>query len=265
MKQKHFFYSIILLFVSMLFAVVLFSITTMSARSEAGTQIDYSQSTRRWVDGSRRSQYAEPEDDLYKSPIWLALSKDGKLLYVVCENTHEVLAVDTESRKVVGKVIVGKHPFGITFSPDERRMYVSNRWDDSVSVVDIASMEVVRTFPVGDDPHAMVTDSTGNYLYVTNMSENNISVIETDNFTEVKRLLAGTSPFGIAKSPDERYIYVSNQLSNPVPFRTPPILELTIIDARNEVNGHESLERRMEAKRKGWSGRSPAKRTDGLS
>ncbi len=224
MKQKHLFYSITILFFSMLFAVVLFSIKN-----------GFSQSTKKWVDGSRRTQYAEPEDDLYKSPIRLALSKDGKLLYVVCENTHEVLAVDTESRKVVGKVRVGRHPFGITFGSDGKRMYVSNRWDDSVSVVDVASMEVVRTFPVGDEPHAMATDVKGKYLFVTNMSENDISVIETDNFTEVKRLLAGTYPFDIIRSRDERYIYVSNQLSNPVPFRTPPILELTIIDVERQL------------------------------
>ena len=234
MKQKHLFYSITILSFSMLFAIVLFSIAIVSAQNANG-QNGFSQSTKTRVDGSRYAQYAEPEDDLYKSPIRLALSKDGKFLYVVCENTHEMLAVDTESRKVIDKVEVGKHPFGITLSPDGKRAYVSNRWDDSVSVVDIASVEVVRTFQVGDDPHSMVTDATGKYLFVTNMSENNISVIETENFTEVKRLLAGRYPFDIAKSPDERHIYISNQLSNPVPFRTPSILELTIIDAERQL------------------------------
>ena len=235
MRQKPLFYRVIILFFSVLFAGVLFSITLVSIQGEANGESSTSQPTKRWVDGSRYTQYAEPEDDLYKSPIRLALSKDSKLLYVVCENTHEVLAVDTESRRVVNHVKVGKHPFGITFGPDGKRMYVSNRWDDSVSVVDVASMQVARIFPVGDDPHAMVTDVTGRYLYVTNMAENDISVIETDNCTEVKRLLAGMYPFDIAKSSDERYIYVANQLSNLVPFRTPPILELTIIDAERQL------------------------------
>jgi YVTN family beta-propeller protein len=218
----------------MLPVIVLLSITAIPTRSEAERQNSFPQSAKNWVDGSRYLQYAEPEDDLYKSPIRLALSKDGKLLYVVCENTHEVLAVDTESREIVGNVTVGKHPFGITLSPDGGRIYVSNRWDDSVSVIDVESMEVVETFPVGDDPHGIVTDATGAYLFVANMSESDVSVIETENFTEVKRLLAGRYPFDIARSPDERYIYVSNQMSNPAPFRTPSVLELTIIDAERQ-------------------------------
>jgi YVTN family beta-propeller protein len=153
----------------------------------------------------------------------------------VCENTNEVLLLDAESRQVINSVTVGKYPFDATLSPDERRLYVSNRWDDTVSVVDLDDMKVVRTFPVGDDPHGLITDASGKYLYVANLAEDNISVIETENFTEVKRLLAGKYPFNLTRSPDGRYIYVSNQQSNPVPFRTPPILELTIIDAERQI------------------------------
>ena len=36
---------------------------------------------------SRRALYAVPEDDLYKSPIQLLVSKDGRRLFVTCENT----------------------------------------------------------------------------------------------------------------------------------------------------------------------------------
>jgi len=211
---------------SMLFAIVL--VAAMPGWSEAERQSG-------WVNGSRHSQHAEPEDDLYKSPIRLALSKDGKLLYVVCENTHEVLAVNTESREIVHSAKVGKHPFGITLSPDGDRIYVSNRQDDTVSVIDAGSMEVTKTFPVGDDPHGLVTDATGEYLFVTNLSESDISVINTESFTEAKRLIAGVFPFDIARSTDGRYVYVSNQMSNPVPFRTPSILEVTIIDAGRQL------------------------------
>ena len=226
MKRNPLFYNVIIfLFFGILGVVVLFStITTLSA-----------QSTAQKTDGSRRAQYAAPEDDLYKSPIQMEISKDGKILYVVCENTNEVLVVDTESRQVIDKIEVGGFPFDAELSPDEHRLYVSNRWDDSVSVVDMDSMKVVHTFPVGDDPHGLVTDTSGKYLYVTNLATDDISVIETENFTEVKRLLAGKYPFDIARSPDGRYMYVSNQQSNPVPFRTPPILELTVIDTKRQL------------------------------
>jgi len=186
-------------------------------------------------DGSRRAQYAVPEDDLYKSPVQMALTKNGRRLFVSCENSGEVLVVDTSLRKVTDSVRVGKHPFGLALSPDESLLYVSNRWDDNVSVVDMARMAVTRSIPVGVDPHGLVTDPAAKWLYVANMATDDISVVDTAASKEIKRLEAGRFPFGIAFSPDYRYVYVSNQLSLPVPFRTPSVLELTVIDAKRQV------------------------------
>ena len=229
MKRKfHSHKAIIFLFGSILSVTIWFSITMLFAQ--------YSEQKRsEGIDGSRRARYAVLEDDLYKSPIQLELSQDGKVLYVVCENTNEVLVVDTNSRKIIDKILVGSFPFDATLSPNERRLYVSNRWDDSVSVVDMDSMKVTHTFSVGDDPHGLITDASGKYLYVTNLATDDISVIETENFTEVKRLLTGKYPFDITRSPDGRYMYVSNQQSNAVPFREPSILELTVIDTKRQL------------------------------
>jgi len=186
-------------------------------------------------DGGRRATYAAPEDDLYKSPIQMALSRDGRRLFVTCENSGEVLVIDTAARKVVTGMKTGGNPFGVALSPDESRLYISNRWDDNVSVVNVASMEVIARIPVGDDPHDLATDETGKYLFVANLGTDDVSVIDTTDFREIKRLEAGRSPFGIAFSPDHRFLYVSGQLSVPVPLRTPPILELTVIDAKRQV------------------------------
>jgi YVTN family beta-propeller protein len=194
--------------------------------------VDSSQPSR---DGSRRETYAVPEDDLYKSPIQMAVSRDGHRLFVTCENSGEVLVMDTTVRRVVNSVKTGKSPFGVALSPDESRLYVSNRWDDNVAVVNAGSMEVIGRIPVGDDPHDLVTDETGRNLFVANLGTDDVSVIDTADFREIKRLEAGHSPFGIAFSPDHQFLYVSSQLSVPVPFRTPPILELTVIDAKRQV------------------------------
>src|SRR5512137_2260436 len=70
-------------------------------------------------DDSRRAIYAEPEDALYKSPIQMSLSRDGRRLFVACENSGEVLAIDTGARRIVGSVKTGQNPFGVALSPDE--------------------------------------------------------------------------------------------------------------------------------------------------
>ena len=186
-------------------------------------------------DGSKKTSYAAPEDSLYKSPVHLLLSRDGHRLFVACENTNEVLLVDTAEGKVSGSVKVGSYPFGLALSPDESRLYVSNRRDRTVSVVDVAKLAVTQTIPVGDDPHGLVTDAAGEFLYVANLYTDDLSVIDTRNFKEVKRLESGRTPFEVALAPDGKYLYVSNQLSMPVPQRTPPVLELTVVDTKRQV------------------------------
>jgi len=185
-------------------------------------------------DYSRRDQYVVPEDDLYKSPVQLLLSGDGRRLFAACEGTDEVLVVDTRKGEVTGQVAVGDEPFGMALSPDGRRLYVSHRWDNDVGVVDLETMQLVRRFPVGDDPHALVLSPDGKHLFVPNLGTNTLSIIDLETETEVKALPTGTAPFGLALSPDGRSLYVSNQYSIPVPFRTPSILELTIVDVETQ-------------------------------
>ena len=185
-------------------------------------------------DGSRRSRYAVAEDDLYKSPVQLLLSRDGRRLFVACEGTDELLVVDTQERRVIGRIEVGLQPFGMVLGPDERRLYVSHRWDNDVAVVDLESMQVERRFPVGDDPHEMLLSPDGKFLFVPNLGTNDLSVIELTGETEVKRLSMGTAPFGLALSRDGRRLYVSSQYPIPMPFRTPSVLELTVVDVERQ-------------------------------
>ena len=78
--------------------------------------------------------------------IW-SYPPDGKRLFVVCSGSDEVLAIDTATRSIVGRVKVGKVPRGIALAPDGKRLYVTNSWSDTVSEVDTASMQVLRTLP----------------------------------------------------------------------------------------------------------------------
>ena len=92
-------------------------------------------------DGSR-IDHKVPEDDLYKSPIQMAISKDGRRLYVVCERANVLQVVDTQRKEVLAEVSVGRHPYGVTLTPDERVIYVSNRWDDTVSMIEAQSFQL---------------------------------------------------------------------------------------------------------------------------
>jgi len=67
----------------------------------------------------------------YPSPDDLVLSPDGTRLYAVLSGTGEVVAIDTTTRAIAGRVPVGKVPRGIAVTPDGARLYVTNSWADT--------------------------------------------------------------------------------------------------------------------------------------
>jgi YVTN family beta-propeller protein len=181
-------------------------------------------------------------NERYLSPIEMALSPDGRLLYVVCQGSDELRVVDIQSGKVVSAVPVGHVPRGIALSRDGRQIYVTNAWSDTVSVIDAATLKVVRALATGFEPTGIVSDQSGETLYVANRLSNDISVIDVNSGQEIKRLLAGRGASYLALSADGRRIYGTHIYPNAGAFRTPPNSEITVIDtARRTVVDRKQL------------------------
>ena len=171
----------------------------------------------------------------YLSPIEMASSPDGHLLYVVCQDGDEVRVVDAQSGKVVGSIAVGHAPRGIAISPDGRQLYVTNASSDTVSVIDTAALKVVQTLPTGFEPSGVVVDRSGITLYVANRLSSDVSVINLATGQETKRLLAGRGASYLALSPDGKWIYCTHIYPNPGAYRTQPNSEITIIDTAQQT------------------------------
>ncbi len=171
----------------------------------------------------------------YLSPDDLALSPDGKRLYVVCSGSDEVLVVDTASRAVAGRVAVGKVPRGIALAPDGKRFYVTNSWSDTVSEVDALSLQVLRTLPAGFEPTGVTLDAARNVLYVANRLSDDISLIDLAAGADVRRLAAGRGSSYMTASADGAHIYVSHVYPQVGKFRAPPHSEITEVDAARQV------------------------------
>ncbi|MGD8376409.1 MAG: multiheme c-type cytochrome [Acidobacteriota bacterium] len=166
----------------------------------------------------------------YKTPLNLALSPDGRELWVACEASGTVIVIDVARREKVDEIATGAQPTDLTFRPDGSRVYVTNRMDDSLSVIDPATREVLRTVPVGDDPHGVLTDPSGERLYVLNTMEDSISVLDAAGLREIKRLAASRRPWSLALSPDGERLLVTNTLSRFVEFRHPSLSEVSVVD-----------------------------------
>jgi YVTN family beta-propeller protein len=171
----------------------------------------------------------------YLTPGELKLSLDGRKLYVVCEGTGSVLAVDLRTQRVISEVKVGHRPWGIALSPNGNTLYVSSEWSDTVSEVDAASFQVRRTLKTGWGPVGLTTDRAGKFLYVANGIGNSVSVLDLSTGQESKRLGTQRYPQQIALSRDGRRIYVSNTLPRLGHYDQPPISELLVIDAVKQI------------------------------
>ena len=178
---------------------------------------------------------AEPPPPRYKTPLNLAITPDGKELWVTCEAANTVVIVDTRTRQKIGEISVGGQPTDVTFDPPGRRAFVSNRLDDSVSVVEVQTRKVIATLEVGDEPHGVLLDRPGKYLYVLNSSIDNISVFDAATLKEVKRLTASRSPWSMALSPDGNRILVTHALSRFVAPLKPSLSEVAVIDTERAV------------------------------
>jgi YVTN family beta-propeller protein len=179
----------------------------------------------------------------YYSPINLAVSSDGNLLYVVAQEAGELLVVDPGNNKVIKKIKVGKYPHSVVLDSENKKAYVSNEWADNVSVVDLTKNEVIDTLNTGNGPAGMTLSADGRYLYVVDSYSSNISVIDLESGEERKRFTAGNNPTGIGLSPDGKSIYVTSRRALIANYGDTLKSEVTVIDgSRLRVAERKNIE-----------------------
>jgi YVTN family beta-propeller protein len=171
----------------------------------------------------------EPEDRLYKTPVNLAVSSDGRRLYVACEHANSLIVLDPVSGALVREIPVGLRPHDVALAPDGSRVYVSNRFSHSLSVIDGASFARVADVPVGDDPHGLLVGPGGQHVFVLDTGEDAVSVVDARSLTEVRRLAAGRAPWSLALRADGRSLVATSLRPLPAPFLSEPRSELTVI------------------------------------
>jgi len=167
-------------------------------------------------------------NETYVSPYKMDISEDGNTLYVVGQESNELVVVDAPTGKVLEKIPVGLKPHTVTLSPDGQSAFVSNQWTDNIYLIDLDSHQVVDTLVGGSGPAGMVISQDGLHLWCVNSYSNNISIFNLENMEERRRLKAGNNPVSAAMTPDGSEVYVSSRRSVDVPHMTHPLTEMTV-------------------------------------
>ncbi len=121
----------------------------------------------------------------------VAVSPDGRTVYVADTTRNRVLIVDPARRAVIGAVAVGNCPWSVAFTADGSRAYVTNSNDDTVSVIDTRSRRVVGTIAVSRIPTGIAC--YGNQMWVTGNVSSTVSVIDTTQNKVVQTIALGIS------------------------------------------------------------------------
>lgn len=177
---------------------------------------------------------APEEPPRYLSPGEIAVSADGRWLYIVCEKSDQLLVVDVQDGTIAARIAVGRQPRGIWLSPETRRIYVTNSWDDTVSVIDAVELKVIGTLHTGFEPISVLSDHGGGAVYVANRLSNDISVIDLETGSEKKRLAAGRGASYLALSADGSRLFCTHIYPRLRASRTPPESEITVIDTSTQ-------------------------------
>lgn len=136
-------------------------------------------------------------------PAGLAISKDGKRLYVVLNLSNRVAEIDPENGKTLRIWDVGVSPHDIILVGE--KLYVSNRGGrtlEDYEEVDIGPAGHGTTVRV--DPERFIA------------SEGSISVINLKNDFAIKEILTPPHPCGLAVSPDGKYVVAASSGSDTV-------------------------------------------------
>ena len=90
-------------------------------------------------------------------PMGLAMTKDGKKLYISTGRGKSVAVLDTATEKILATFEVGQRPWGLALSPDEKLLFTANGPSNDVSVVDVATQTVLRKIKAGEKPWGVIT------------------------------------------------------------------------------------------------------------
>ena len=158
-------------------------------------------------------------------PAGLALSPDGRRLYVA-ENLADSLAVlDPATGQVLQRVATGRYPYGVVAAPDGT-VYVSAWGGDHVSVFETTgeTLAPAGEIAAGRHPSALLLNADGSRLFVASATTDRVAVVDTRSRTVIATLddaapsgpAEGSTPNALALSPDGTRLIVAEADNNAV-------------------------------------------------
>jgi YVTN family beta-propeller protein len=180
-------------------------------------------------------------------PAGLAISRDGRWLYVAENLADKVAVVDLATKRVVQHVATGAYPYGVTVTRSGR--VVVSIWSASQVLAFTPTSSGLSVsadrWATARHPSTMLQSHDGNRLFVTSGSTDRISVLDANTGALLTELRdpppagpdEGTTPSNLALSADGTRLFVSEADANAV-----AVFELSASTSGvSTAKGHDQL------------------------
>ncbi len=121
-------------------------------------------------------------------------------LFASATGDHQVIAVDTQTLKIVGKAGPIDYPDGLAYAPREKKVFVSDEHGGVDAVIDATRNSLLTKIPLGGGAGNTVYDSVSGHILVAVRGVNQLVVIDpaTNKILGRYTLPGIENPHGIA-------------------------------------------------------------------
>jgi protein NirF len=150
---------------------------------------------RRVLPGYGRGEQALP---VYKMPHLEGWAVAGRRAFVPAVGRHEVLVVDLDDWREVGRIPVRGQPVFVMAEPGGRRVWVSFAFPDNgaIQVIDSETLSLMKTLEPGPAVLHMEFEPRGGEVWVSVRDADRVDVYDADSF-ERRASLPADKPSGI--------------------------------------------------------------------
>jgi DNA-binding beta-propeller fold protein YncE len=141
---------------------------------------------------------------------------DKKLVFASATGSQEVVALDTETRRIIGRFPAGDYPDGLAYAPNANRVFVSDEKGGHESVIDMAEMKKIGTVEVGGETGNTQYDAKTGKILICVQSRDELMTLdpETLKITGHHHLEGGSWPHGLLVLGERQLGFVGDEGNN---------------------------------------------------
>ena len=126
-------------------------------------------------------------------------------MFVPCAGDGNIVSVDLEDGRILGRFRVGDGPSHLVLHPDGGKLYSANTFDGTVSCLSIEG-DLLAQVASGPWAHQPEISPDGRALYVANFLDDTLSIFDTESMDKIATLKTEAYPHGLGISPNGRWV-----------------------------------------------------------